>query len=123
MVISLVIFREDCLPRAATRFPFFKGLFENMMELTLWILPPAALLAGILMVSRISYPHAPNRLLRGKKSFMTFLLIFFLGLLVILNLQIAMVLGFWSFALAGMIRALIQVRKKATLPPGDTAAK
>jgi CDP-diacylglycerol--serine O-phosphatidyltransferase len=103
MVMSLVIFREDFLPKMAGRFA---GFLEGAMEVIVWLLPFAALLAGILMVSRISYPHAPNRLLRGKKSFITFLLIFFLGLLVILNLQIAMILGFWGFAMTGMIRAL-----------------
>ncbi|MDR1638017.1 MAG: CDP-alcohol phosphatidyltransferase family protein [Treponema sp.] len=113
MLMSLVIFREDFLPGMARRFapfletPFLeKAFLEKAMDLTIWILPPAALLAGILMVSRVSYPHALNRLLRGKKSFITFLLIFFLGLLVILNLQIAMALGFWGFALAGVFRAL-----------------
>jgi CDP-diacylglycerol--serine O-phosphatidyltransferase len=113
MLMSLVIFREDFLPGTASRF----GLsLEKAMDLTIWILPPAALLAGILMVSRVSYPHALNRLLRGKKTFITFLLIFFLGLLVILNLQIAMVLGFWGFALAGMFRALfLWIRRKGAV--------
>jgi CDP-diacylglycerol--serine O-phosphatidyltransferase len=124
MVMSLVIFREDFLPKTAGRFSFFsEGLFEKMMEVTVWILLPAALLAGILMVSRVSYPHALNRLLKGKKTFMTFLLIFFLGLLVILNLQIAMVLGFWGFAMAGMIRAIfLRIRRKAACSPGDVPA-
>jgi CDP-diacylglycerol--serine O-phosphatidyltransferase len=118
MVISLVIFREDFLPGTVGRFAFF---LEKAMGFTIWILPPAALLASILMVSRISYPHAPNRLFRGKKPFLSFLLIFFLGLLVILNLQIAMVLGFWGFALAGMIRALVlRIRRN---PPEDRAAR
>jgi CDP-diacylglycerol--serine O-phosphatidyltransferase len=111
MVLSLAIFREDFLPRTVGRFAVF---FEKMMEITIWILPLAALLAGVLMVSRLSYPHALNRLLRGKKTFMTFLLFFFLGLLVILNLQIALVLGFWGFAIAGMIRAIfLRIRRKA----------
>ncbi|MDR3192166.1 MAG: CDP-alcohol phosphatidyltransferase family protein [Treponema sp.] len=119
IVMSLVIFREDFLPRTAGRFAVFA---EKAAEVTIWILPPAALLAGILMVSRISYPHALNRLLRGKKTFMTFLLIFFLGLLVILNLQIAMVLGFWGFTAAGMIRSLVpRFRRKNALPQEEAA--
>jgi CDP-diacylglycerol--serine O-phosphatidyltransferase len=119
MVISLVIFREDFLPRTADRFAFF---LKRAMDFTIWLLPFAVLLAAILMVSRISYPHAPNRLLRGKKPFLSFLLIFFLGLLVVLNLQIAMILGFWIFALAGLIRALVlQIRRKTALPPENAA--
>jgi CDP-diacylglycerol--serine O-phosphatidyltransferase len=121
MLMSLAIFREDFLPRTASRFAVS---LEKAIDLTIWILPPAALLAGILMVSRVSYPHALNRLLRGKKTFITFLLIFFLGLLVILNLQIAMVLGFWGFALAGLIRALfLRIRRKNAAPQESPAAK
>jgi CDP-diacylglycerol--serine O-phosphatidyltransferase len=118
MVMSLAIFREDFLPRMTGHF----AVLPKTEIIICWILPPAALLAGILMVSRISYPHAPNRLFRGKKTFFSFLLIFFLGLLVILNLQIAMVLGFWGFAMTGMIRALVlRIRRKAALSPEDPA--
>jgi phosphatidylserine synthase len=63
------------------------------------------------MVSRIPYPHIVNRVLRGKKHFSTFLLVVFTLLVVIWNIQIAMVLGFFIFMFYGLIRWLVQPHK------------
>jgi CDP-diacylglycerol--serine O-phosphatidyltransferase len=110
VVISLVIFREDFLPKIAARLP---ELYAALMSITIWALPFAALAAGILMVTRIPYPHAANRVLSGKKRFVSFLVIFFLGLFIIWNIQISMLVLFWGFTIIGVIQALFSRRKKA----------
>ena len=101
VVVSLVIFLQDFLPKVADRSDTLFRMFENAV---VWALPFVTLLAGILMVTRISYPHAANQFLRGKKTFGTFLMVFFAVLLLAWNIQLAMVIGFCGFALFGVIR-------------------
>ncbi|MCC6493470.1 MAG: CDP-diacylglycerol--serine O-phosphatidyltransferase [Pirellulales bacterium] len=43
----------------------FQG-FDHWLQLTL---PPAAMVIGLLMVSRVPYPHFVNHLVRGQKTF------------------------------------------------------
>ncbi|MDR0389688.1 MAG: CDP-alcohol phosphatidyltransferase family protein [Spirochaetaceae bacterium] len=104
VVVSLIIFRENFLPRISERLP---ALYEFLMGLTMWLLPLAALASGVLMVTRIYYPHAANRLFTGKKTFAPFVLLVFMCLLVVWNIQLGMVLCFWGFAIYGLGRALI----------------
>jgi CDP-diacylglycerol--serine O-phosphatidyltransferase len=104
VIVSLVIFRENFLPRISGRLPF---LYELLTGASLWMLPFAALACGILMVTRIHYPHAANRLFTGRKTFVPFVLLIFMGLFLIWNIQLGLVLCFWGFALSGLIRALI----------------
>jgi CDP-diacylglycerol--serine O-phosphatidyltransferase len=106
MMVSAVIFQQDFLPKIM-ELP--DRSFRAFELATIWILPVIALLTGLLMVTRIPYPHVMNRLLRGKKSFFAFLLAVFAMLLVIWNIQLAMVLGFLTFMLYGIIRWFIKL--------------
>ncbi|MDR2159530.1 MAG: CDP-alcohol phosphatidyltransferase family protein [Treponema sp.] len=118
VVVSLVIFLQDFLPKVADRSGSLFLVFENAV---VWALPFVTLLAGILMVTRISYPHAVNQFLRGKKTFTTFLVILFAGLLLVWNIQLAMVIGFCGFALFGVVRwaALSIFRREKPRPAAD----
>jgi CDP-diacylglycerol--serine O-phosphatidyltransferase len=103
-IVSLVIFQQDLLPKI-TKWPVE---FINASGFAaVWALPVITLMAGILMVTRIPYPHIVNRLLRGKKQFSTFLLVVFTVLLIIWNIQLAMALGFCVFVVYGLIHWLI----------------
>jgi len=104
MIVSLVIFQQDFLPKIMES-PDIS--FRTFQIITVWALPVITLIAGLLMVTRIPYPHVVNRLLRGKKRFSTFLLVVFTLLLVIWNIQIAMALGFFIFMFYGLIRWLV----------------
>jgi CDP-diacylglycerol--serine O-phosphatidyltransferase len=116
LVVSMVIFQQDFLPNMA-EWP--GGLFRALELTTLWGLPIVTLIAGLLMVSRIPYPHIMNRLLRGRKRFSTFLLVVLTLLLAIWNIQLAMVVGFCAFVLYGVIRWFIIVitPKKSEVKP------
>jgi CDP-diacylglycerol--serine O-phosphatidyltransferase len=118
VVVSLVIFLQDFLPKVADRSDALFRVFENAV---VWALPFVTLLAGILMVTRISYPHAANQFLRGKKTFGTFLVVFFAGLLMVWNIQLAMVIGFCGFALFGVVRQAVLVifRREKPRPAAD----
>ena len=100
VVVSLVIFQEHFLGSIASRLP---EISSSLFDLTSWLLPITVLLGGILMVTRIRYPHLANRLLRRKKSFVSVLLVIFGFLFAVWNIQIAILVGFWSFALGGLI--------------------
>ena len=56
-----------------------------------WALPVLTLLAGLLMVSTIRYPHIVNRYMRGRKSF---------GQLVLMVIMVAAVLAWHRYAIA-----------------------
>jgi CDP-diacylglycerol--serine O-phosphatidyltransferase len=80
----------------------------RILELvTVFVFPAITLLTGILMVSRVRYPHAANQLLRGKKTLPTLLVIFAAGLFAVWNIQLALVIGFCGYALYGVIRWII----------------
>ena len=104
IIVSLIIFQQDFLPKIMEGSDESFRLFQMI---TVWSLPVITLIAGLLMITRIPYPHVVNRLLRGKKRFSTFLLVVFTLLLVIWNIQIAMVLGFFVFMFYGLIRWLV----------------
>ncbi|MCL1818819.1 MAG: CDP-alcohol phosphatidyltransferase family protein [Spirochaetaceae bacterium] len=112
VVVSLVIFQQDLLPKLADHS---EKMFYVIESATVWALPVVTLIAGILMVTRIRYTHVVNYYLRGKKSFATFLGVFFAGLLLIWYIQLAMVVGFCGFALMGLLRWICKPfrRKKA----------
>ena len=114
VVVSLVIFQQRLLPKITNGAP---EAFRTFAIITVCALPVITLLTGILMVTRIRYPHVANHLLRGKKTLASLLLIFASGFLIIWNIQLAMVVGFCGFALAGVIRWLIVgVLRKGSLP-------
>jgi CDP-diacylglycerol--serine O-phosphatidyltransferase len=115
VVVSLVIFQQDILPKLADHS---QGLFHVIESATVWALPVVTFAAGILMVTRIRYTHVVNYYLRGKKSFSTFLGILFAGLLLIWYIQLAIVVGFCGFALTGLLRALCGkiFRRKSAAP-------
>jgi CDP-diacylglycerol--serine O-phosphatidyltransferase len=104
LIVSIVIFHQDFLPKIADKSG---GFFSALEPAVVWILPAVTLTAGLLMVTRIPYPHVVNLLLRGKKRFSVFLVVLFTGLLLVWNIQLAMVLGFTVFMLYGVIRRIL----------------
>jgi CDP-diacylglycerol--serine O-phosphatidyltransferase len=109
LIVSLVILQQDFLPKLKD-WPFLSSF--NFEMIAIIVLPVVTLMAGLLMVTRIPYPHVVNRTLRGKKRFSTFLLIVFTLLFIIWNIQLAMVVGFAVFMLYGLIRWLVLPSKR-----------
>jgi CDP-diacylglycerol--serine O-phosphatidyltransferase len=89
VIVSLVILHQDALPS---------------LNVIIYILPFCALGTGVLMVSRIRYPHIINQYLRGKKP-----LSYLMGALLLLafirwNIQATMVLMFCGFAASSFVK-------------------
>jgi CDP-diacylglycerol--serine O-phosphatidyltransferase len=109
LIVSMVILQQDFLPKVK-EWSFLSSV--NFELIAILVLPIVTLMAGLLMVTRIPYPHVVNRLLRGKKRFSTFLLIVFALLFIIWNIQLAMAVGFAVFMLYGLIRWLVVPSKR-----------
>jgi len=106
VVVSLIIFHRQILPSItdeASRIFHISSIIA---------FPLITIFAGILMVSRIRYPHVANQLLRSKKSLAVLLLIFATGLLIVWNIQFALVLGFCGYALFGILRWIVGLFRK-----------
>ena len=84
-------------------------MFILLLKSMLYALPLIAILAGVLMVSRIQYPHLVNQYLRGKKP-MThlFWILLTLGLVWLVKMQAALVICFGGYALTGVSRWIWQ---------------
>ena len=121
VVVSLIVFHQQIFPRSIDEV---SRIYQNFWLVTVTLLPVITLLTGLLMVTRIRYPHAANQLLRGKKTLPVFLAIFTVVLFAIWNIQLAMTIGFCGFALFGVIRWIIvslfrkgpNIAKKAPSP-------
>lgn len=92
VVISLIIFQQEQVPDVA---------------MLVYALPLATLGVGILMVSRVRYPHIVNVYLKGKQPFGYLIrVLLLLGLVWSSNVPTAMVLIFGYFALGSFVRSL-----------------
>ncbi len=93
VVASLVLFHQETLPS---------------FDVTLYALPLLAIGSGVLMVSRLRYPHIVNQYVKGKKPFGYFIrILFLLGLVVLPEVrQTACVLIFCGFASSSVVKWL-----------------
>src|SRR5262249_21771534 len=60
-VASLVLMQQALLHHDS-------DMLNTLARVCVWLLPAVVLFCGLLMVSRIRYPHLVNRYLRGKRS-------------------------------------------------------
>ncbi|UCG56849.1 MAG: CDP-diacylglycerol--serine O-phosphatidyltransferase [Phycisphaerales bacterium] len=89
VVVSLVLFHQENVP------------YSNAI---IYVLPFLTLGVGVLMISRVRYPHILNQYLRGKKPFAHFIrVLLFLGL-VYWSMQTALVLIFCGFAASSLVK-------------------
>lgn len=102
-LIGLVIFHQDLLPNLA---------HERTSAIVAALMPPFAMVLGLLMVSRFRYIHLVNTLLRGRRSFrqvVAIVILLLVGLVVQFQLTIAVSAA--AYALSGpVLGALNKVR-------------
>lgn len=100
--VSLIIFHQEIIAGEITAAG--DGLYNVLDHALIYVLPFVLLGVGILMVSRIRYPHILNQYLKGKKPFAHLLrVLLFLGL-IIWSKQAALVLIFCGFATASFAK-------------------
>ncbi len=101
VLVSLVIFQQEAL------IGFFseKSQVLNYINTAIFFLLPVVIITvGLLMVSRVVYPHVINQYLRGKKPFGYLIRFLFLIGLVIWSWQTALLVTFWAFAFSGILQ-------------------
>jgi len=111
VLISLIIFHQETLPYLSAKNSYEYIICENAI---IYSLPFLALGTGVLMVSRIRYPHVLNQYIKGKKPFAHFIRVL-LGLgLIIWSRQAALVLIFCGFAAGSFVKWLYFRLRKTT---------
>jgi CDP-diacylglycerol--serine O-phosphatidyltransferase len=90
---------------------------ETMATLVLIWAPLGTLLAALLMVSRVPYPHITKQILRGRRSFSVLVQVVLALFLVALVPGLACLLIFWGYALSGLLRYILyrSLRSKSSL--------
>ena len=119
VIASLIIFHQQILNRLKEMDAL---ILQNFELITVIALPLVAFSTGLLMVSRIQYPHVANQLFRSKKPLPVFTAFFAAGLFLIWNIQLVLTIGFCGFALFGLIRWILGrfFRKKPPREPLNT---
>lgn len=116
LIISTILFREKFMSSFLLKMDlpayFVTGAFENA---TLWFIPFSLFFTGILMVSRISYPHLINQLMYNRKPFSILILAIIFGLLAILNIHIVLFLSFLSFCIYGVVNKAVEMLRNKRL--------
>ena len=126
VIISLVIFQQQTIKQIALGGAL--EVYKVTQDVILYILPLVTIAAGILMISRIRYPHVINQYLKGKKPFAHFVrVLIFFGLIIFLSWQAAAVIISCGFALSGVIRWILKKNREnenapSTEPLTDSSA-
>ena len=120
MVTSFVLMQQDLLDESGTHPLVHHGPMYNVSAVLVWILPALVLVAGLLMVSHIRYPHLVNRYLRGRRSIHRLVGMVILGLLLVTMTTYTLgigtlVYGLWA-PVAGGIMRLRRRSRTAALP-------
>ncbi len=115
VIAGLVILIEHLAADPSMDSPFFIFMLKGL----LYALPFIAIGAGILMVSRIQYPHLVNQYLRGRKPIMH---LFWIAVLAAMiwqaGLPASLVITFGAFALSGVVRWIWQALRPASPATG-----
>src|SRR5207253_2255089 len=85
-----------------------------------------ALTLALLMVSRIPYPHATkqflNQSLRGRRHLSHLVQLLLLGFVVVMTRELALLIGFWMYALGLPLRYALLRRLRPQAFPAAAAA-
>lgn len=96
-IIGLVIFHQGLLPELA---------HESIVRFLAFLMPPFALVLGLLMVSPFRYMHVVNTLLRGRRPFWQVVSIVIIVLVgAVVEFHLTLVLATAAYALSGPITA------------------
>ncbi len=99
VLAGLVMFYQDILNDPTAQSTFFSVLLQTI----LYALPFITIGCGLLMVSRIRYPHLVNQFFRGRKPITYLFWLGFIFAMIVFALQLALVVSFSVFAVSGFL--------------------
>jgi len=108
-MIGLIIFHQDLLPGLAQE----PHTHQRVSKFVAALMPPFAMVLGLLMVSRFRYVHLVNALLRGRRPFrqvVGIVILFLVGL--IIQFQFTIAIAAAAYALSGPVLAIIRKIKR-----------
>jgi CDP-diacylglycerol--serine O-phosphatidyltransferase len=108
VVASIVVFHQDLLPELLM---YHHEIYNKVDSIILYCLPLATFGAGLLMVTRIRYPHVFNQLFKGKKPFYYLIWGLMAIFFVLWNHQLMLLVAFCGFAVWGFARWLFRRRR------------
>lgn len=112
-IMGMVIFHQDLL----------KAVLPLWCDRVAVLMPPTAMILGLLMVSRIRYLHIVNAVLRGRRPFSHVVLMIILVLIgLVVQFQLTIAIAALAYALTGPVGALvrrIKARGGAAEPADD----
>ena len=111
LVAAWILMQQDLVQQASTSS--IGRWVGHLSSLCVWMLPGIVLLAGLLMVSNIRYPHIVNRYLRGRRSFARLILVLVVLLALIVAHQYAIAIGMLIYVLWGAVSAGLRLRRRA----------
>jgi CDP-diacylglycerol--serine O-phosphatidyltransferase len=94
------------------------GIHSQTMDALVRVWAPlGTLIAALLMVSRVPYPHITKQILRGRRSFGVIVQLVLALFTIALVPSLACFLLFWGYALSGLLRYVLfrTVRGKSSL--------
>ncbi|MDA0802834.1 MAG: phosphatidylcholine/phosphatidylserine synthase [Planctomycetota bacterium] len=97
LVVSLIILHQHLVAQSVD------GLHGALERFSSLAIPAGVLVAGLLMVSRIGYPHFVNRYLRGRRDFATVARIVLPIPFLVWYLQESLAVAFVVYALSGPV--------------------
>lgn len=115
VIAGIVIFYEDILIHSQA---YAAWLFTVAQWTIISILPFVTIGAGLLMVSRVVYPHMFNQYFKGRKPLTHLLWAIFAICLIVWLLEKTLVVCFCGFAISGAVKWALQ-KKHAAEPTVD----
>jgi CDP-diacylglycerol---serine O-phosphatidyltransferase len=116
-VAGTVLMYHELNAQAAELSGHWTGtILAGLADTCVALLPILVLCTGLLMVSRIRYPHLVNRYLRGRRPIGRLLMVFMLILLLVVNHQYTIGIGAVAYAFWGAVsHAYFRLRKASVL--------
>ena len=114
LICSLVLFHETGLHWLVLRLPFIVPYAAGIEKVTLWSIPFALLITGVLMVSRIIYPHVVYKLQRKIKLFPAVVIFVIIAFFLFWNIYVALLIGLCVFTLYGPIRHIVKHKRQTS---------
>ena len=118
VVVSLVLFHQEILQDMSIKSSSLVRIGDDLL---IFSLPLIVLSVGILMVSRIRYPHIVNQYFKGKKPFAYFIKALVAIAFMMWSHQVTLILVFCGFAVSGLVKWLYTRFGKKTVPTDESA--
>jgi len=106
LVAGSVVFFEFLGPNSTFPFHVTEDVRNGLKIFFPYVLPVMLLVSALLMVSRFSYVHLVNRVMRRRKRFRVLVGVFLVGMVIVWEPQIAILLGIYLYAFSAPLMSI-----------------